>query len=83
MYVTHVSSQTRRARSDVSGTCFFHHLLRVPMELPLPEGKPFIVSDRERYDPGDTLRANCSLPASRPTARLSFALNNIPVRSTV
>ncbi|KAL2751098.1 platelet endothelial cell adhesion molecule-like [Vespula maculifrons] len=49
----------------------------------LPEGKPFIVSDRERYDLGDTLRANCSLPASRPTARLSFALNNIPVRNTV
>ncbi|XP_043679419.1 uncharacterized protein LOC122634494 [Vespula pensylvanica] len=48
----------------------------------LPEGKPFIVSDRERYDLGDTLRANCSLPASRPTARLSFALNNIPVAAT-
>ncbi|KAI4498997.1 hypothetical protein M0802_005863 [Mischocyttarus mexicanus] len=44
----------------------------------LPDGKPLIVSDRERYDPGDTLRANCSLPASRPTARLSFTLNNSP-----
>ncbi|XP_035723117.1 uncharacterized protein LOC118442064 isoform X2 [Vespa mandarinia] len=45
----------------------------------LPEGKPLIVSDRERYDPGDILRANCSLPASRPSAHLSFTLNNIPV----
>ncbi|XP_015172614.1 PREDICTED: uncharacterized protein LOC107064439 [Polistes dominula] len=48
----------------------------------LPEGKPFIVSDRERYDPGDTLRANCTLPPSRPTARLSFTLNNSPVEAT-
>ncbi|KAI4481082.1 hypothetical protein M0804_009708 [Polistes exclamans] len=44
----------------------------------LPKVKPFIVSDRERYDPGDTLRANCTLPASRPTVHLSFTLNNSP-----
>ncbi|XP_043504599.1 uncharacterized protein LOC122525737 [Polistes fuscatus] len=50
--------------------------------MALPEGKPFIVSDRERYDPGDTLRANCTLPASRPTALLSFTLNNSPVAAT-
>ncbi|KAK2583270.1 hypothetical protein KPH14_009280 [Odynerus spinipes] len=48
----------------------------------LPEGKPVIVSERERYDPGDTLRANCSLPASRPAAKLSFTLNNMPVEPT-
>lgn len=48
----------------------------------LPKVKPFIVSDRERYDPGDTLRANCTLPASRPTVHLSFTLNNSPVAAT-
>lgn len=48
----------------------------------LPKGKPIIVSERERYEPGDTLQANCSLPMSRPTARLSFTLNTIPVEPT-
>ncbi|XP_034180533.1 uncharacterized protein LOC117604310 [Osmia lignaria lignaria] len=47
----------------------------------LPEGTPIIVSERERYDPGDTLRANCSLPPSEPAAHLSFTLNNVPVDS--
>ncbi|XP_076172608.1 uncharacterized protein LOC143149276 [Ptiloglossa arizonensis] len=45
----------------------------------LPEGKPIIVSERERYNPGDTLRANCSLPPSKPPAQLSFTLNNVAV----
>ncbi|XP_015431187.1 PREDICTED: uncharacterized protein LOC107187576 [Dufourea novaeangliae] len=47
----------------------------------LPEGTPIIVSERERYDPGDTLRANCSLPPSKPPAHLSFTLNNVAVDS--
>ncbi|KOC69498.1 hypothetical protein WH47_08032, partial [Habropoda laboriosa] len=45
----------------------------------VPEGKPVIVSERERYDQGDTLRANCSLPPSKPPAHLSFTLNNAAV----
>lgn len=48
----------------------------------LPEGKPIIVSERERYNPGDTLRANCSLPPSKPPAQLSFTLNNVAVSDT-
>ncbi|CAK9813293.1 hypothetical protein ANTPLA_LOCUS7782 [Anthophora plagiata] len=47
--------------------------------LSIPEGKPVIVSERERYDQGDTLRANCSLPPSKPPAHLSFTLNNVAV----
>ncbi|XP_024220347.1 uncharacterized protein LOC117231367 isoform X2 [Bombus vosnesenskii] len=47
----------------------------------LPEGTPIIVSERERYDAGDTLRANCSLPPSKPPAHLSFTLNNVAVES--
>lgn len=47
----------------------------------LPEGSPIIVSERERYDPGDILRANCSLPPSKPPAHLSFTLNNVAVDS--
>lgn len=45
----------------------------------LPESKPFLKSDRERYDPGDLLKANCTLPASRPSAKFSFTINDIPV----
>ncbi|XP_076659308.1 uncharacterized protein LOC143362763 [Halictus rubicundus] len=47
----------------------------------LPGGAPTIVSERERYDQGDTLRANCSLPPSTPPAHLSFTLNNVAVDS--
>ncbi|KAL6262129.1 hypothetical protein P5V15_007229 [Pogonomyrmex californicus] len=44
----------------------------------LPREEPVIVSERERYDPGDMLRANCSLPPSKPPVHLSFTLNSIP-----
>ncbi|XP_031845329.1 uncharacterized protein LOC116432475 [Nomia melanderi] len=47
----------------------------------LPMGAPTIKSERERYDPGDTLKANCSLPPSKPPAHLSFTLNNVAVDS--
>ncbi|XP_033334322.1 uncharacterized protein LOC117225106 [Megalopta genalis] len=47
----------------------------------LPGGLPTIASERERYDPGDILRANCSLPPSTPPAHLSFTLNNVVVDS--
>ncbi|KAH0950506.1 hypothetical protein HN011_011197, partial [Eciton burchellii] len=48
----------------------------------LPDRRPLIVSERERYDPGDTLRANCSLPPSKPPVHLTFTLNNVPVKAT-
>ncbi|KAM0734730.1 hypothetical protein ACS0PU_011549 [Formica fusca] len=48
----------------------------------LPDGRPVIVSERERYDIGDMLRANCSLPSSKPPVHLSFTLNNMPVEAT-
>ncbi|EFN86163.1 hypothetical protein EAI_13636, partial [Harpegnathos saltator] len=58
----------------------FGRPLKIFGETPsLPGGGPVIASERERYDPGDTLRANCSLPLSRPPVQLSFTLNNLPV----
>lgn len=48
----------------------------------LPGGRPVIVSERERYDAGDMLRANCSLPSSKPPVNFSFTLNNNPVEPT-
>ncbi|XP_033215336.1 uncharacterized protein LOC117171815 isoform X2 [Belonocnema kinseyi] len=47
----------------------------------LPKGKPVIASERDRYDPGDTLKANCSSPPSQPPTSLSFKLNNRPITS--
>ncbi|XP_022168797.1 uncharacterized protein LOC111032680 [Myzus persicae] len=47
----------------------------------LPKSKPVIVTDKDKYDPGDTLIANCSSPASKPAASLTFFLNNMPIGS--
>ncbi|KAL6422413.1 hypothetical protein ACFW04_010621 [Cataglyphis niger] len=44
----------------------------------IPSGRPVIVSERERYDIGDVLRANCSLPSSKPPVHFLFTLNNMP-----
>ncbi|XP_020278707.1 uncharacterized protein LOC109852190 isoform X2 [Pseudomyrmex gracilis] len=48
----------------------------------LPSGRPVIAAERNRYVAGDTLRANCSLPSSKPPAHLTFMLNNMPVEPT-
>ncbi|XP_011263283.1 platelet endothelial cell adhesion molecule [Camponotus floridanus] len=48
----------------------------------LPGGRPVIVSERERYDAGDVLKANCSLPSSKPPVNFSFTLNNHLVDAT-
>lgn len=45
----------------------------------LPESPPVIHTEHDRYEPGDTLRANCTSPPSKPAANLSFFVNNIPV----
>jgi hypothetical protein len=45
----------------------------------LPETPPKIHTERDRYEPGDILRANCSSSPSKPSASLSFFINNIPV----
>ncbi|XP_070513950.1 platelet endothelial cell adhesion molecule isoform X3 [Cardiocondyla obscurior] len=48
----------------------------------LPRDEPVILSERDRYDPGDMLRANCSVPPSKPPVHLSFTLNSMPVQAT-
>lgn len=47
--------------------------------LELPKSKPIIATDKDKYDPGDTLMANCTSAASKPAASLTFFLNNIQV----
>ena len=45
----------------------------------LPESPPEIHTEHDRYELGDTLRANCSSSPSKPSASLSFFINNNPV----
>ncbi|KAJ8942990.1 hypothetical protein NQ318_001714, partial [Aromia moschata] len=43
----------------------------------LPNSPPTLSTDRSFYDIGDVLRVNCTSPPSRPSATLTFILNNI------
>ncbi|KAK9505083.1 hypothetical protein O3M35_009225 [Rhynocoris fuscipes] len=45
----------------------------------LPKRGPIIQTEKDRYDVGDFLKANCSSPPSKPGASLSFFLNENPV----
>ncbi|XP_015113564.1 platelet endothelial cell adhesion molecule [Diachasma alloeum] len=45
----------------------------------LPKEKPTIVTERSQYDTGDTLKANCSVPPSKPPVEFVFKLNTIEI----
>jgi hypothetical protein len=47
----------------------------------LPDHHPTLNTDKNFYDIGDVLRANCSSPPSRPAATLTFMLNDHMVRT--
>uniref|UniRef100_A0A1B6M6F8 Ig-like domain-containing protein n=1 Tax=Graphocephala atropunctata TaxID=36148 RepID=A0A1B6M6F8_9HEMI len=49
------------------------------MVVDLPDSGPEIHTEKERYEAGDVLNANCTSPPSKPPASLSFLLNNHPV----
>ncbi|KAH8313381.1 hypothetical protein KR067_005011 [Drosophila pandora] len=46
-----------------------------------PDKRPQLFTENTRYEPGDVLRANCSISPSRPRAELRFTINNVPVNS--
>ncbi|KAF7987557.1 hypothetical protein HCN44_003319 [Aphidius gifuensis] len=48
----------------------------------LPSSRPVLASERSRYESGDILKANCSVPPSKPPVEFSFTLNNFPVGQT-
>jgi hypothetical protein len=41
----------------------------------LPEGDPKLQIEKRRYAVGDTLRGNCSSPASSPPTNLTWIIN--------
>ncbi|KAG8235038.1 hypothetical protein J437_LFUL014985 [Ladona fulva] len=45
------------------------------MNSDYPQGKPTLKVEKRRYGVGDTLRANCTAPASSPPANLTWLLN--------
>ncbi|XP_031619649.1 uncharacterized protein LOC116338489 [Contarinia nasturtii] len=51
-----------------------HTLLQV---VDLPERKPMLWTEHERYEPGEILVANCSSPPSRPRVELKLSINNL------
>jgi len=42
----------------------------------LPAGPPTLQTERDRYDSGEILRANCTSQPSKPAAILTYLLNN-------
>lgn len=45
----------------------------------LPTNKPTLWTERDRYEPGEILVANCSSPPSQPRVELKLSINNMVV----
>ncbi|CAB0011313.1 unnamed protein product [Nesidiocoris tenuis] len=65
----HLDNARNRARPNLLPGSFTREL---------PKKDPLIHTEKDRYDVGDTLRANCSSAPSKPAASLSFFLNENP-----
>lgn len=48
----------------------------------LPHSQPTLWTEFTKYDPGDILRANCSTQPSKPSATITFQLNQNVVSKT-
>ncbi|XP_046409072.1 uncharacterized protein LOC124173952 [Ischnura elegans] len=71
-------SMSGRYRCEVSADAPSFHtemVAKVMNVVDYPEGKPSLKVEKRRYGVGDTLRANCTAPASSPAANLTWLLN--------
>ncbi|XP_050680125.1 uncharacterized protein LOC126976023 [Leptidea sinapis] len=50
--------------------------------IALPTSNLILKADKDRYQPGELLRANCTSPPARPAANLTIFVNEEPVRAT-
>ncbi|CAK1541261.1 unnamed protein product [Leptosia nina] len=50
--------------------------------IALPTSIPILKSDKDRYQPGEVLRANCTSPPARPSANVTIYVNEEPMRAT-
>ncbi|XP_041968162.1 uncharacterized protein LOC121725337 [Aricia agestis] len=47
--------------------------------IALPTSTPVLVADKDRYQPGELLRANCTSPPARPPTNLTVYVNEEPI----
>lgn len=50
--------------------------------IALPESGPVLKADKDRYQPGEVLQANCTSSPARPAANLTIYINEEPLRSS-
>ncbi|XP_045767831.1 uncharacterized protein LOC123869126 isoform X1 [Maniola jurtina] len=50
--------------------------------IALPTLLPVLVTDKDRYQPEEMLRANCTSPPARPAANLTVFINEEPIRAS-
>lgn len=62
---------------------FISHSFFVFRLAELPETRPLLWTERDRYESGDLLKANCSSPPSRPRINLRLTVNNIVVSNFI
>ncbi|XP_045449122.1 uncharacterized protein LOC123657645 [Melitaea cinxia] len=50
--------------------------------IALPTKVPVLVTDKDRYQPGEILRANCTSPPARPATNLTIFVNEEPISAS-
>ncbi|XP_063827131.1 uncharacterized protein LOC135076639 [Ostrinia nubilalis] len=50
--------------------------------IALPSLDPVLKADKERYQPGELLKANCTSSPAKPAANLTIKINDEPLRSS-
>lgn len=50
--------------------------------IALPSLGPVLKADKDRYQPGEVLQANCTSSPARPSANLTIFINEEPIRSS-
>lgn len=66
--------------STVTKSALVHIVTRHFLSFPaLPTKVPVLVTDKDRYQPGEILRANCTSPPARPATNLTIFVNEEPV----
>lgn len=61
---------------------YYYNVCIVSFISELPTTKPTLWTERDRYEPGEILVANCSSPPSQPRVELKLSINNMVVSGT-
>ncbi|XP_034934435.1 cell adhesion molecule 3-like [Chelonus insularis] len=83
--LTNVTSDLEgKYRCEVSNDPHFHTLLKAGYMhvVNLPQGKPEVLVEKQRYAIADTVKANCTTPPSNPPANVTWTVNGVRLNST-